>query len=143
MRATLGRTLKRRREALGLSQRALAKMLGVKASHVGYLEAGRRRPSLALLRRLAETLGLEKAPLFLLARPEARDLIAAQDKPRPAPPRGAAWSKFVRNRQLLNRHGVTPRELRVLEQVNLLGKVSSPRNFLFILNSIRQAVENG
>ena len=36
---------------------------------------------------------------------------------------------------------VKPRELKVLSQVNLLGKITAPRHFLFILNAIRQAVE--
>ena len=36
---------------------------------------------------------------------------------------------------------MSPRELKVLSQVNLLGKIAAPRHFLFILNSIRQAVE--
>ena len=46
--------VKHRRQALGLTQRQLAEMLGVKGSHVAYLENGRRKPSLALLKRLAD-----------------------------------------------------------------------------------------
>jgi len=36
---------------------------------------------------------------------------------------------------------VTAQELKVLKNVNLLGRVSAPKQFLFILNAIRQAVE--
>jgi transcriptional regulator with XRE-family HTH domain len=57
---TLGQVLKQRREAYALTQRELAHKLGVKASHVAYLENGRRRPSLSLLARLADTLELDK-----------------------------------------------------------------------------------
>jgi hypothetical protein len=39
----------------------------------------------------------------------------------------------------LQRYQVKPRELKVLSQVNLLGKISSPRQFLFILKAIRKA----
>lgn len=53
---TLGQVLKQRRGAYALTQRELARKLGVKASHVAYLENGRRRPSLSLLSRLADTL---------------------------------------------------------------------------------------
>jgi DNA-binding transcriptional regulator YiaG len=40
------------REALGLTQREIAAKLGVKASHVAYLENGHRRPSPQLLAKI-------------------------------------------------------------------------------------------
>jgi transcriptional regulator with XRE-family HTH domain len=72
---TLGPVLKKQRETLGLTQRELACKLNVKPSHVAYLEKDRRRPSLMLLSRLAEVMGLQKEPLFLLAHPEASSLV--------------------------------------------------------------------
>ena len=75
---TLGQVLKQRREAYALTQRELARKLGVKASHVAYLENGRRRPSLSLLARLADTLELNKQRLFLLTHPEAEAIIGAR-----------------------------------------------------------------
>jgi hypothetical protein len=36
---------------------------------------------------------------------------------------------------------VTPAELRVLKQVNMLGVVISPRMFLFVLNAMRQSLQ--
>ncbi len=136
---TLGEVIKDRREFLRLTQRELASKLGVKASHVAYLENGRRGPSLALLKRISDVLGVKKEDLFLLAHPEAKDLIAGNGRPE----KGAdAWRQFSADRALQARYQVTPAELRVLKQVNGLGRVSSPRHFLFILNSIRQAVED-
>ena len=78
---TLGEVLKSRRELLALTQRELAAQLGVKGSHAAYLETNRRRPSLGLVSRIAEVLGLNKEMLFLLAHPEARTLIAASRAP--------------------------------------------------------------
>ena len=69
---TFGKVLKQARQALGLSQQALAQKFGVRASHVGYLEQGRRRPSLSLLNALADTLGLDKERLFLLLTPRRK-----------------------------------------------------------------------
>jgi transcriptional regulator with XRE-family HTH domain len=137
---TLGQILKQQREAFALTQRELARKLGVKASHVAYLENGRRRPSLSLLGRIADTMGLNKQQLFLLAHPEARSLVTAKREPSEASVRDGAWRRFSKDRALLARNRVTPREMRVLQQVNMLGRVSSPRQYLFILNSIRQAV---
>ena len=141
MKKTLGDVLKNGRANLRLTQRELALKLGVKASHVAYLETNRRRPSLGLLSRIADVLGLPKESLFLLAHPEASSLLGT---PRTAAPRQAqdqAWHQFTGNKALLARHQVKSRELKVLSQVNLLGKITAPRQFVFILNAIRQAVE--
>jgi transcriptional regulator with XRE-family HTH domain len=138
---SLGHVLKTRREELGLTQRELASKVNVKPSHVAYLEKDRRRPSLALVSRLADVLGLEKEPLFLLAHPEASSLIAARREPASRQNREQVWRDFAGNKVLLARHGIKPRELKVLSQVNLLGKITASRNFLFVLNAIRQAVD--
>ncbi len=139
---SLGQVLKGQREILGLTQRELAIKLEVKPSHVAYLEKDRRRPSLGLVSRIANVLGLEKEPLFLLAHPEASVLLTGRRDPA-APSRNPdqVWRDFTGNKAMLARHNVKPRELKVLSQVNLLGKVAAPRQFLFILNAIRQAVE--
>jgi len=63
-------TLRRRREAFGYSKRDLAAKVGIKASHVAYLENGRRNPSLALLIRLARVLRVRPAKLALQAIPQ-------------------------------------------------------------------------
>ncbi|MGH7950235.1 MAG: helix-turn-helix transcriptional regulator [Candidatus Binataceae bacterium] len=138
---TLGHVIKERRAALRYTQRELARKLGVKASHIAYLENGRRRPSLSLISRIAETMGLDRQQLFLLTHPEARMLIGARRDPASKPRTDQVWRDFVGNPALLRRHQVKPRELRVLRQVNMLGRVTNPRQFLFILNSIRQAVD--
>lgn len=139
---TLGQVLKAQRETLGLTQRELALKLDVKPSHVAYLEKDRRRPSLGLVGRIANVLGLEKEPLFLLAHPEAGSLLNDRREPAQAPRNpDQVWRDFTGNKAMLARHQIKPNELKVLSQVNLLGKVAAPRQFLFILNAIRQAVD--
>ena len=138
---TLGTVLKQRRGAYAYTQRELARKLGVKASHVAYLENGRRLPSLSLLSRIADTLELDKKRLFLLAHPEAQWIVGERRESSPAKRREDAWRKFAGDRGTLARHKVTERELKVLKNVNMLGRVSSPGQFVFILNAIRQAVD--
>ena len=92
MKKTLGKVLKERRALLRLTQRELALKLGVKPSHVAYLETNRRRPSLGLLSRMADVLGLPKESLFVLAHPEARSLLGT---PRDAAPRARAGSSVA------------------------------------------------
>jgi transcriptional regulator with XRE-family HTH domain len=139
---TLGQVLKAQRETLGLTQRELALKLGVKPSHVAYLEKDRRRPSLGLVGRIANVLGLEKEPLFLLAHPEAGSLLSDRRDPAQTTRNpDQVWRDFTGNKAMLARHQIKPNELKVLSQVNLLGKVAAPRHFLFILNAIRQAVD--
>jgi transcriptional regulator with XRE-family HTH domain len=138
---TFGQVLKQARHSLGLSQQTLARKLGVRASHVGYLEQGRRRPSLKLLKSLADTLGVDKERLFLLSHPEAKDLIEDNARKRRSSGKGNAYQELVADKAALVRNNVTSKELKVLSHITLLGSVLQPRDYLFILNSIRQAVK--
>ncbi len=122
-----------------MTQRDLADRIGVEASHIAYIENDQRRPSLTLVRRLADTLMLDRRELFFLAHPEAKHLVGSLAGAAPAKRTDDAWRRFASNRRALKRHGVTRAELRLLKQVSLLEHVSSPGHFLFILNSIRQA----
>jgi len=138
---TFGEMVKRRRETLALSQRDLARSVGVKASYIAYIESGRRRPSLSLLRRLADTLGLNGEQVLMLAYPEAKALVSPHKEPEPFLPHDHAWRQFIKNKALLKRSQVTRSELAVLKQVSLHWRVTSPLHFLLILNSVRQAVQ--
>ena len=132
----LGETLKRQREALGLTQRSLAQKLGVEPSHVAFIEGGRRKPSLKLVARLAEVLDLDRQNLLIQAHPEAKVLID-QAKPEERRKTSPSWRRFIENKQLLLRYNVTDRELRALEGLSFLGTVESPKEFLAILTLIR------
>jgi transcriptional regulator with XRE-family HTH domain len=91
MKKTLGTVLKDRRALLRLTQRELALRLGVKPSHVAYLETDRRRPSLGLLSRMADVLGLRKESLFALAHPDARSFLGAPCDATPPQEQDQAW----------------------------------------------------
>ena len=56
MKVSFGPTLRKFRNARGLSQHELAAMLGISRSHIGRLENGEKQPSLAMLFRLASAL---------------------------------------------------------------------------------------
>ena len=87
---------------------------------------------------MAEVLGLPKESLFALAHPEARSFLGTPSDAAPPQDQDQAWQEFAGNEALLARHQVKPRELEMLSQVNLLGKVTAPAQFVFILNAIRQ-----
>jgi transcriptional regulator with XRE-family HTH domain len=132
----LGELLKARREGLGLTQRLLAERLGVEASHIAFIESGRRRPSLRLVAKIADTFGLDRQQLLVLAHPEAKALIA--EAPSKAPKNSApSWQRFIKNHGLLARYHVTERELQALEHLSMLGTVHSAKEFLAILTLIR------
>jgi transcriptional regulator with XRE-family HTH domain len=134
---TLGQVIKKGRAELRITQRQLADQVGVKPSHIAYIEGGQRRPSIALLKRIAEVLGLNSRELLFLAHPEARFLVGERA---PAPRTGKnSWLEFERSSSLLRRHQVTRAELKVLKQISLLEEITHPEHFVFILNSIRQA----
>ena len=79
--------------------------------------------------------------MLFRSHPEAQWIVNDRREASPAKRREDAWRKFAGDRGTLARHKVTERELKVLKTVNMLGRVSSPNQFLFILNSIRQAVD--
>jgi transcriptional regulator with XRE-family HTH domain len=109
------------------TQRSLAQKLGVEASHVAFIESGRRKPSLKLVGRIGDTLGLDRQEVLLLAHPEARALLSRTDsEPRSTPP--PSWQRFTKNTALLARCYVTKGELQVLEHLSLLGRRFRPRN---------------
>lgn len=60
----LGRNLAAYRKDRGLSQEAFAELLGVHRTYVGDLERGERNPSLKVVERIANQLGVD--PLQLL-----------------------------------------------------------------------------
>jgi transcriptional regulator with XRE-family HTH domain len=137
----LGEFLRTRREALGLTQRVLAEKLGVEASHVAFIESGRRKPSLKLVARIADTLGLDPQELLILAHPEAKQLLTATKLEPPKQP-SASWQRFVKEHALLARYHVTKRELQVLEHLSLLGTALRAKEFLAILTLIRDIPES-
>ena len=57
-------TIAARRQALGLSQSALARLCGVSSQALWPVEAGQRPPWPALKKRLATTLGVSERELF-------------------------------------------------------------------------------
>jgi len=134
---TLGSVVKEARDGARMTQRDLAAAIGVKASHIAYIENGHRRPSISLINRLAETLGLSALELLVLAHPEAKQIVEGD---RPSTKKGdGAWQQFASNKAVLRRHTVTSAEIKMLKNVAMLSQVTHPGHFIFILNAIRQA----
>jgi transcriptional regulator with XRE-family HTH domain len=135
---TLGDVVRGARAELAITQRELAARVRVKASHIAYLEGNKRKPSLSLIVRLANALGLNQRELLFLSHPEAKALVG-EPRGRATSRPHDAWRRFASNRRLRRRHRITPKELRVLKQISLLQDVACSSHFLFILNAIRQA----
>ncbi len=55
----LGQRIRKRREALNLTQQELAQVLGVTPQHISVVEQDKRLPSLTFLAKLAEKLGVD------------------------------------------------------------------------------------
>src|SRR5947209_175211 len=108
----LGKLVRSRREGLGLTQRSLAQKLGVEGSHVAFIESGRRKPSLKLVARIADILGLDRQNLLILAHPEAKALLAEAMPETPPSKAAPSWQRFIKSHELLARYHVTDRELR-------------------------------
>lgn len=132
---TFGSVLKERRRHLGMTQAQVAGRVGCRPNYIGYLESGARRPSQKLLFRLAKALGLDAGELFFLANPAVRQVMTAAEMPSQD-----AEQAFFTSRALHTRHGITKQELNALSAIANLGKIRSVRDFLHILQAIRQAL---
>jgi CRISPR/Cas system-associated endonuclease/helicase Cas3 len=85
-------------------------------------------------RRQLNVLGLDgRRELFLLADPGAKALISEQSNPG-----RSAWNDFVRDDKARKIHNISDEE--TLSRVSKMGEVKNPRDFLFIRNTIRQAL---
>jgi transcriptional regulator with XRE-family HTH domain len=134
--AKFGQIIRERRRRNNLTQEQVARQMGASTPYVGHLESGKRHPSDELLTRLADVLGFDRRELFFLANPQARELLDPPDK------NGAqsAWDEFRNDEALIRFHGITNKEMNMLSQVALLGQVRSSRDFVYILNTVRQAL---
>ena len=131
----LGDILKILREKSGLTQRELARSVRATASHIAFIESGRRRPSHSLLFRLSRSLQDNQQELFLVAYPELGPLTLPHPR---TDRRESTWRRFV---ACASRYSVTPEEMAVLRKISRLSKISSPDSYFWILNSIRQSFE--
>ncbi len=136
---TLGSVVKEARHSARMTQRELAAAVGVKASHIAYIENSRRRPSIPLINRLANALGLSPGELLVLAHPDAENMVEGRSH---TTRRDDAWRRFISNKALLRRHAITRPELEVLKRVSMLNSVAHPEHFIFILNTIRLSAEH-
>jgi transcriptional regulator with XRE-family HTH domain len=133
---SFGQVIRDRRRQLDLTQQEIARRIRVSTPYVGHLEAGKRHPSDKVLGQLAAVLGLDRRELFMLANPQAMELL------RPPEPdkKKLAWEEFRKDGQFRRTHQITSDEMEMLSSVALMGEISSARDFIYILNTVRQAL---
>jgi hypothetical protein len=76
-------------------------------------------------------LRLERRELFLLANPPAAELLGQPTSDKAT----SAWDEFRRDERLRRLHPITAEEMEVL-----FGEIGSPRDFIYILNTVRHAL---
>ena len=133
---SFGQVLRDRRRQLDLTQEEVARRIKTSTPYIGHLESAKRHPSDKIVTRLAEVLGLDRRELFFLANPRAQALL----NPEPDVDAKSAWEDFRKDDQLRRIHNITGDEMEMLSRVALLGEVRSPRDFIYILNTVRHAV---
>ena len=131
-----GQIIRERRRQLDLTQEEVAHRIKTSTPYVGHLESGKRHPSDKIVTRLAEVLGLDRRDLFFLANPRAQALLSPETESSPE----SAWEDFKKNEQLRRIHNISNDEMEMLSRVALLGDVRSPRDFIYILHTVRHAV---
>ena len=77
--AIIGRNVREFRERAGLSQKAMSEKTGLAQPHVSRLEAGTHLPSVATLKKVADTL---RIPICSLLDPPAEEKADDDEKPK-------------------------------------------------------------
>ena len=132
---TFHHLIRGRRRQLDLTQEEVARRIKTSVAYVGHLESGKRHPSTAIVMKLADVLGLDRRELFFLANPLAKTLVS-----NPSETTGpTAWDKFRQDRGLREAHRITDAEFNLLSHIALMGNVQTSRDFIYVLNTIRQS----
>jgi transcriptional regulator with XRE-family HTH domain len=136
---TLGQMIRDRRRQLELTQDELARRIRTSTPYIGHIESGKRHPSDEILTRMADVLGFDRRELFFIANPTTRAMLTSKAERTDL----SAWDEFRRDQQLHQLHQINTRELEMLSQVAMMGEVRSSRDFIYILNTIRQSMVVG
>lgn len=131
-----GQLVRDRRRQMAMTQEELAQRIDTSTPYIGHIESGKRTPSDEILTRLADVLGFDRRELFFMANPNARALFTPKQQAQTR----SAWDEFSRDENLHRLHQITEREMHTLSQVALMGEVRSSRDFIYILNTIRQSM---
>jgi transcriptional regulator with XRE-family HTH domain len=119
-----------------MTQQDVARRVKTSTPYIGHLEAGKRHPSDRVVSRLAEVLGLEGRELFLLANPRAAELFSAATLNKGS----SAWEEFRRDERLRRLHNIAADEMDILSRVALMGEINSPRDFIYVLTTVRHVL---
>lgn len=133
---TFGHIIRERRRKSRLTQEQLARRVKATGVHISQLESGKRHPSQKLVARLAQVLALDPGELFFLANPTIQTRFFGEETTSHC----AAWDDFTRDKNVHKLHHIDDQEMRILREIAGMGKIRSSRDFIFILNSIRQAL---
>lgn len=133
---SFGEVIRERRRQLDLTQEEVARRVKTSIPFIGHLEANKRRPSDATVTKLADALSLDRSKLFFLANPAAKALLQQRKAQS-----GSTWEDFRRDQRLHAAHGVTEEEMDMLCRIALMGEVRSVRDFIYVLNTVRQALK--
>jgi transcriptional regulator with XRE-family HTH domain len=133
---SFGGFIRKRRQQLNLTQEEVAGRIKTSVPYIGHMEAEKRHPSEQVVVKLANALGLEVRELFLLANPAAKAIISEQPKPSGR----SAWNDFARDDKARKIHNISDQEMETLSRVAKMGEVINSGDFIFILNTIRQAL---
>ncbi len=125
---------------MDLTQAGVASRIKTSPSYVGNLESGRRHPSNLIVRRLAKVLRLDRRELFFLANRLFETSLSAQ--PDEVEVSASVWDQLQQDEQLRRIHNISKAEMKMLSKVVVcnFAVVSSPRDLIYILNTVRHAI---
>jgi transcriptional regulator with XRE-family HTH domain len=133
---SFGQVIRERRRQLDLTQQEVARRIRTSTPYISHLESGKRHPSDKVLGQLAEVLTLDPRELFFLGNPMALQFVRPKNKLT----KQSAWEQFRKDRRFRRLHNVSDEEVDMLSRVALMGEINLPRDYFYILKTIRYAL---
>jgi len=117
------------------SPSATALTIGNSVTGTAAAEPGKRRPSPT---NRADARPSRSRDLILV--PDRRTKHFSQRGPQSGT--ASAWKRFVKHEGIHGTHNINPAEWEMLSKVAMMGEVLNSNDFIFILNTIRQAMRS-
>lgn len=135
---TFGAMVLRRRKELGLTQSDLAQRIGVQPNYIVYLEKGERKPSDRTVLRTADALGIDRADLYLAAKPELREFLRISDTNEVQLSEMPSGLKLLAEDTVLReRLGITDAEIEAVRALRMPGRVTTAAQFTALILNMR------
>lgn len=129
-----------RRRELKLTQEEVARLIGVHANYIGYLEKGVRRPSDRTLEALCRVMDLDRRRVLLTLRPSFRDVVIGPCDSPNGNTLCEPLEDLRRDTLTRRRFDISDEDIRNLACLEVFGRVRDKVGYVQFLQTVREVI---